>query len=64
MSFYIFLALVGIFVPVMTYRAARMKPNSVMGIKLPAHMLTLRCGKRQIRRVLNCLPFLDPLQLL
>lgn len=36
MSFYVFLALVGIFIPIMTHYAAKMKPNSVMGIKLPA----------------------------
>lgn len=36
MSFYVFLALVGIFIPIMTHFAAKTKPNSVMGIKLPA----------------------------
>lgn len=36
MSFYVFLALVGIFIPIMTHYTAKMKPNSVMGIKLPA----------------------------
>ncbi len=36
LSFYIVLALIGISLPVVAYYAARMKPNSVMGVKLPA----------------------------